>query len=133
MLSPYKTNGGLAYDVRMLPKRKFIRIREYDYSTPAFYFVTVCAFRMKSMFAEVVSEKVELSKFGKIVHKCWHAIPSHFPDTKLDAFVIMPNHIHGIIRITSIHSASLSTIVQNFKSITARRVNQLRHAPGEPL
>ncbi|HRY60350.1 MAG TPA: hypothetical protein P5096_03145 [Patescibacteria group bacterium] len=79
--------------------RKSIRIKEYDYSEPGDYFVTICTKDRECLFGEIVDGKMELNKIGNVAEKCWYEIPNHFPNTKLDIFQIMPNHIHFILRI----------------------------------
>jgi len=75
------------------------RLKEYDYSQPGEYFVTICTDEHKCLFGTVIEEDVELSPIGRIVKSCWEEIPKHFHNIELDEFVIMPNHIHGIIII----------------------------------
>ena len=79
--------------------RRSIRLKEYDYTQPGAYFVTVCTWRRENLFGEVVDRDVRLNEKGHIVVECWNGIPEHFPGVELDAFVLMPNHIHGIIVI----------------------------------
>jgi putative transposase len=87
-----------------LYKNKFriesIRLKEYDYSQPGEYFVTICAYNHKCLFGEVVEEEMSLSPIGSIAKEFWEEIPKHFNNIALDAFIVMPNHIHGIIVIT---------------------------------
>ena len=61
------------------------------------YFITVRTLGRKNLLGEVVSNEVALSEFGKIVEKCWLDIPEHFPTVQLDRYVVMPNHLHGIV------------------------------------
>ncbi len=63
------------------------------------YFVTICTHERVCLFGEVVDDDMRLNDAGKIVEACWLAIPTHFPDVDLDAFVVMPNHVHGIVVI----------------------------------
>ena len=71
----------------------------YDYSQPGAYFVTIVAWHRQCRFGEIVNHTMKLSPFGEIVQKWWRAIALHFPDVKTGAFVVMPNHVHGIIWI----------------------------------
>ena len=75
------------------------RLRHWDYSTNAQYFVTICTAYKICWFGEIINETMELSEIGKIAQKCWNEIPFHFPFVKLGAFVVKPNHVHGIIII----------------------------------
>lgn len=79
--------------------RRSIRLKGYDYTKPGAYFVTLVAVDRTYLFGNIKDGKMELNDFGKIAEMCWHEIPQHFKNVQLDAFVIMPNHIHGIIII----------------------------------
>ncbi len=80
-----------------LPRRKPTRLRDYDYSQPGAYFVTICVQHRKCLFGTIVDGQMQLNEIGKIVVECWNHIPQHFPFIELGDSVIMPNHIHGII------------------------------------
>jgi REP element-mobilizing transposase RayT len=79
--------------------RRSIRLKGYDDTQPGAYFVTLCTHDRVCLFGEVVEGQMRLNELGEIVCQCWLAIPDHFPQTALDAFVIMPNHVHGILWI----------------------------------
>ena len=81
--------------------RRSIRLKGFDYSSEAAYYVTVVTYHRDRLFGEVVNEEMVLNDFGKIADNCWRAIPEHFPLVELGAYVIMPNHVHGIIVITN--------------------------------
>ena len=76
-----------------------MRYPEYDYSLGGGYFVTQCAYKMLHLFGDVTDGKILLSPFGQIIKLCWQEIPTHFNFVELDTFVVMPNHVHGIIFI----------------------------------
>ena len=80
-------------------KRKSIRLGECDYSEPGDYFVTICSHNRECVFGEIINDAMVLNSLGRIVEKCYSEIPKYFPNTELDIFQIMPNHLHGIIRI----------------------------------
>lgn len=80
-------------------RRKQLRLRHYDYASPGWYFVTICTYRKGCLFGEIANEQMILNEAGKLAHSCWLAIPQHFPHALLDEFIVMPNHIHGIIRL----------------------------------
>ncbi len=82
-----------------LPKRKQLRLPEYDYAQEGAYFVTVCTQDKKCLFGDVVDEAMVLNDAGEMVERCWQEIPVHFPHVALDCFVVMPNHVHGIVFI----------------------------------
>ena len=73
------------------------RLQGYDYSLPGEYFVTICAGGMVEYFGDVVNGEMKRNDIGEIAHKIWMEIPNHHEYTMLDEFIIMPNHVHGII------------------------------------
>ncbi len=80
--------------------RRAIRLAGFDYAQPGAYFVTCVSHERMCIFGEVAEGEMRLNRAGKIVERCWLAIPQHFSQVELDAFVVMPNHVHGIIVIT---------------------------------
>ena len=84
---------------KQIKNRKLNRLKGYDYSQNGWYFTTICVKNREHFFGKIIDGKIYLSITGKIIKKCWQEIPMHFPDAKLDEFIIMPNHIHGIILI----------------------------------
>jgi REP element-mobilizing transposase RayT len=137
--------------------RRSIRLCEYDYAKIGAYFVTICTYQRECLFGEIVDGLMCLNNIGLIVQMCWHNLPRHFTNVQLDSFVIMPNHLHGIIVIgddcrgealvqTNHNSnseistqvlrpssqsqgtkpGSLGAIIQNFKSVSTRKINQIR-------
>lgn len=82
-------------------QRKTIRLRGYDYSSPGAYMVTICACNRLKVFSSLNRGAVILSETGRIVERCWLDIPKHFPGVKLDVWVVMPNHLHGILAFVS--------------------------------
>ena len=77
--------------------RKAIRLKGYDYSRTGLYFITICCYEKTCLFGDVIDDEIRLNTAGIIARNCWLAIPKHFPNVQLHQFVIMPNHIHGII------------------------------------
>ena len=80
--------------------RRSIRLKNYDYASEGAYYVTVVTQGRECLFGEIVDAKMYLSNYGEIVQKWWDNIPHHFPNVETGAFVIMPNHIHGIVFVT---------------------------------
>ena len=80
-------------------RRRSVRLRGFDYAFRGFFFVTICTHNKKPTLGKIMNYKSQLSDIGKIVEKCWREIPEHFPKVYLDEWIIMPNHIHGIIVI----------------------------------
>jgi REP element-mobilizing transposase RayT len=78
-----------------------IRLRGYDYTTPGAYFITLASWQRENIFGEILDGRIELNKFGQIAKQQWENLPCRFPHIDLDEFVIMPNHIHGIIIIST--------------------------------
>ena len=117
------------------------RIPNYDYATPGIYFVTVCATAGHLRFGSVNNGEIRLNETGKVVAQCWEDIPAHFKTVELGSYVVMPNHLHGLITLTdaldgsSQDSArpSLNTVIGSFKSAATRRVNVIRNTPGAKL
>jgi putative transposase len=75
------------------------RLKGYDYSSEGSYFITICVHKMQNFFGYVADEKMHLNEIGKLAEKFWKEIPEHFPHAILDEFIIMPNHMHGIITL----------------------------------
>lgn len=113
-----------------MPDRKLNRLKGYDYSQNGYYFVTICTKNRQEFFGEIKNGELTLNEYGKITKKCWREIPDHFPNVILDEFIIMPNHIHGIVIIKNNDegnknfcslpwqtklSKSLSSIIRGFK------------------
>jgi putative transposase len=74
------------------------RLQNWDYGSNAPYFITICTANRENFFGDI-EKKMILSEIGKIAHHYWYEIPNHFPFVKLGEFVVMPNHVHGIIII----------------------------------
>jgi len=79
--------------------RHSLRLQDYDYTHEGAYFVTVCLKERACLFGDISDGKMILNDAGRTAEKCWNDIPTHFPHIELDEFVIMPNHVHGIIVI----------------------------------
>ena len=83
----------------MIRERKHIRLKGYDYSQPGEYFVTICTIGREHLFGEIVDGELNANSIADTVIECRNELPAHFPNVEIDEFVVMPNHIHGIIRI----------------------------------
>jgi putative transposase len=75
------------------------RLKTWNYSSPGFYYVTICIKNHSCDLGKILHNKMNLSDIGKIIKKVWLSIPSYYKNVSLDEFTIMPNHIHGIIII----------------------------------
>jgi len=80
--------------------RRSIRLRHYDYSQPGLYYVTIVVQQRQCLFGAIVGARMAANEAGKTVGDMWQRLPERFPSVELDQFIIMPNHLHGIIRIT---------------------------------
>ncbi|MFH1023991.1 MAG: transposase [Planctomycetota bacterium] len=124
--------------------RRSIRLKGYDYAQAGAYFMTVCAHERRCVFGDVVDGEMRLNDAGCIVRTVWDALPEHYPHVQLDEFVIMPNHIHGIIVLSDVGAGlkpaptlekrhGLPEIVRAFKSFSARRINESCRTRGIPV
>ena len=99
----------------LIHHRKSIRLKDYDYSKEGLYFITFCCQNRRHLFGEIISGKMMLNDAGKIAEKCWLEIPDHFKNVILHDFVIMPNHVHGIIEFKN-NDLKYSTVGANQNS-----------------
>lgn len=81
--------------------RQSYRLKGYDYSSEGSYFLTMCTYNRLHFFGEIENESMQLNELGKIAEHIWNEIPVHFPNFELDAFIVMPNHVHCILNIVS--------------------------------
>ena len=79
--------------------RRSIRKRGHDYAAPGHYFVTLCVRNRDPLLGGIDAETMILSEMGLVVREEWQVLPQRFPMVGLDAFTVMPNHVHGIIAI----------------------------------
>ncbi|MBI4287427.1 MAG: transposase [Chloroflexi bacterium] len=145
-----------------IPGRRSVRLPSYDYTQPGAYFITIATQDRDPLFGRVVDGAAILGRYGEIARPCWQRIPAHFRGAHTDMFVIMPNHVHGIIVIdlgtvpidrdaptmsgilarlcgpvTEYFGRptqhSLPTIVRSFKSAVTKQINELRHTASAPV
>ena len=126
--------------------RRSMRLPGFNYASPGAYFVTICSADRKPIFGEVVAGEACPNEVGRIVESVWRSLPSDFRFLETAAFILMPNHLHGILILSDAvgakHSAlsdasplrigprgtsrgSLAAIIQNLKSISTRRIRRL--------
>ncbi len=143
------------------PIRQSVRLPDYDYTQPGAYFVTICTHERKPLLGSISDGNMLLNSNGEIVKSCWTDIKEHFTSTELSAYVIMPNHLHGIIIINESVAArhavpddfakssqitisttesfgkpvvcSLPTIIRSVKSAVTKQVNASRGNRQLPL
>ncbi|MBN1688448.1 MAG: transposase [Candidatus Omnitrophica bacterium] len=90
-----------------MQKRRKNRLREYNYAGAGYYYVTVCAAGRGEWLGEIRNREMVLNDWGRIVEACWLDLPNHYAGVKLDRYVVMPNHFHGIVVIH--HGGNKST------------------------
>jgi putative transposase len=100
-------DGGMIYNPE-IHRRRSIRLKRYDYSQPGAYFVTVCVKDRHCLFGDVEQGEMMLNEYEQVVTKCWDDLINHYAGITLDAFVVMPNHIHCIIVINNDVGAGLN-------------------------
>jgi len=140
--------------------RRSINLKGYDYSQNGAYFVTIVAWRRECLFGEIVNKEALLSKFGMVAQQQWEKLPKRFPNIELGTYMIMPNHMHGIIIITDGKGTaetsnnldgessrraptreqfqkpvkgSVPTIIRSYKSSVSYRINLMRGSDGVPV
>jgi REP element-mobilizing transposase RayT len=138
--------------------RRSVRMVSYDYSAPGAYFITICTFRRKNILGDVIDGIAHLSAAGKLVELCWLEIAQRYKNVQLDKYVIMPNHVHGILMLDTVDDSPSDTSVDGsnqaqlyplsysparrrkmliprmvgyFKMNSAKGINRMRGTPGE--
>ena len=86
-------------DSKTRPDRRSIRMKHYDYSQSGFYLVTICVEKRQCVFGEICEDTMHINAVGQIAQSMWESLPQRFSTVRLDSFVIMPNHVHGIIEL----------------------------------
>ena len=122
-------------------RRRTPRLKGYDYSSDGAYFVTICTYNRECTLGDIINGEMRLNEYGNIVKTVWHGLTHHYKYMELDEFVIMPNHIHGIIILQdavgagfkpapTIKHHGLTEIVRGFKTFSSRSINQRHNTPG---
>lgn len=129
-------------------QRRSVCLQGYDYALPGRYFVTVCTYERNCTLGKVVDGQMRPNGFGDMVREEWFRTAKVRPQVSVDAFVVMPNHVHGMIEIAGATRRvvptnrvqpggpgrnSLGAIVGQFKSVTSKRINGVRGTPGQPV
>ena len=134
--------------------RHSIRLPGHDYSQEGAYYITICTYNRQNLFGEIVNNEMILNEYGEIVQYEWYYSVHIRNEIELfeNEFIVMPNHIHGIVRIIDNVGAtgwsplqqqlgrphgplkkSLSSFVAGFKSSVTKQINQIRQTPGIPV
>ena len=160
-LKPYPAmkNSGVEW-IGDAPKRqrRSIRLQGYDYTRQGAYFVTICTRNRACLLGDIVEGRMHLSEAGRLAQVAWEDLPHHYPHVQIDVWVIMPNHMHGIVILTEAQATDddmpvgaapktdvgagfkpaptrhgLPEIVRAFKTFSARRINALHNTVGTPF
>ena len=128
--------------------RRSIRLRQYNYAQEGAYFVTICTHKRQCLLGTIADGVAQLNECGEIVRDEWLRTGTARFNVSMDTFLVMPNHLHGIIFVTGQdirrgdpagrpytrphgpNPGSVGAMVGQFKSIAAKRINALRHTPG---
>lgn len=119
-------------------ERKINRMKGYDYKTPGYYYVTICTKDRKEWFGKIIERKMVLNDIGRLAQKYWIEIRKHNPQITIDEYIVMPNHIHGILILTHQDNVGdadlrplqkrqnmlLSTVIHGFKSSITRELKR---------
>jgi len=131
--------------------RRSVRLPTYDYTQPGAYFVTICSQHRECVFGEVVQGQMILNGPGQMVELVWRQLPQRYPGVEVDAFAIMPNHVHGIVVLVGAGpvgagpracpepsgrpqgvapTMSLPDVIHRFKSLTTAKYRRGVHNDG---
>ena len=127
--------------------RHSIRLSGYDYAQPGAYFITLCTYQRECLFGEITDGKMRLNKLGKVVMECWQWLSKQYPHLTMDEWVVMPNHLHGIIVIVDAacrggsrtaptnlaRHKPLGRLIGAFKTVSTKRINAIRDTPNLPV
>ena len=109
--------------------RQYLRLRNYDYRRPGAYFLTMVTANRRHIFGRIRGGRMLLSPEGMVAAAVWESIPTHHPGVDLDAMVVMPDHLHGIL-VIQYSPLTLMQLVALYKGATTRDINRLRATPG---
>jgi len=129
--------------------RRSIRLRGYDYSQPGAYFVTLCTHKRKRLFGEILNGEMKLNNRGWKVVNHWEWLAKRYDYVSLDEFIVMPNHLHGIVVLTKVDDASkvsgqeqsqpthkrkpLGRLIGAFKTASTNQINRSSTIIGSKL
>jgi putative transposase len=131
--------------LRFENRRRSLRLAGYDYSSMGAYFLTICVKNRTALFGKIINGKMVNNENANLVISNWTKLPAHYPHIVLDSFIVMPNHVHGIIMIISenkqvvwagLKSAPtkpLSEFVRAFKTFSSRAINLRLGTSGQSI
>ena len=125
---------------RSMIRRTSNRLRDWNYANTAAYFVTLVVRERACLFGEIVDGEMLPNAYGLAVHESWRWLREQYEHVELDAYVIMPNHLHGIIVINddqfgrpASQRKPLGRLIGAFKTVSTKSINELRSTPGESM
>jgi REP element-mobilizing transposase RayT len=112
------------------PRRSGLRLDGYDYAQAGAYFVTICTAGRACLLGHITDGQMILSDIGEMIHRAWGELPEHCQGIAIDEFVVMPNHVHGIVAVTGEPpcTTALSEIVRRFKTLTTKKYREQMQA-----
>ena len=126
--------------VAPLKQRRPLRMQGWDFTSPGWYFLTICTKNMRPAFGTVVNGRMVLNEAGRIADQCWREIPTHFPRAVVDEHLVMPNHVHGLLHLVDRPTpcrgplkleafgkpvaGSVPTIVRSYKAAVSREMGE---------
>jgi putative transposase len=124
--------------------RRSIRLRGYDFSRDGAYFITICTQNRECLFGEIVSGEMRLNDFDMVINDTWICMKNQYDYLDLGEYVIMRNHFHGLFIINkcsrgssrtapSDKSIPLGRLLGVFKTVSTKRINEMRQPPGVPV
>ena len=129
-----------------LPNRRSLRLQGYDYRSSGVYFVTICTVEKRPLLGMIRDRSVQLNELGQIADNCWKQIERVRSGIANDAYIVMPNHIHGILHFSTedvtdnapaavrdLAAGSLGAILGQYKSIVTKRSQFLRPPPPRSI
>jgi putative transposase len=125
-------------------RRRTIRLKGWDYASSGAYFVTICAKDRRCLFGVVVNEMMHLGPAGSVVENAWISLADRYSHASLDEYIIMPNHMHGIIVLQSVRRGGsrtaptstrkpLGRLIGAFKTISTKEINRLCGTTGRTI
>lgn len=122
-----------------IKSRKLNRLTGFNYSTSRYYYVTICTYNKTEFFGSIINNKMVLNQYGDIANEAWKDLPNHHKNIQYDEFIVMPNHVHGIIIIKNpmvgagpaqpskpTQPTNLSTIIGSYKSRVTKDINRIK-------
>jgi len=133
-----------------MPHRRSVRLKSYDYTEAAAYFITICTHAKGAVFGRIDEGRMQMNECGRIADQRWRTLPDHHLNCELDYYVVMPNHVHGILVLHKDWtgtagraptpeafgrpvSRSIPTIVRSYKSSVSRHIGRCRQQKTRPL